>query len=76
MGALRVGIVPGAEMSWVGMEVGIRKPEPWETPLSPAEVKFAIDKGLVGEPEAQPVSPWVLSYLNSRSADANRQVCV
>lgn len=53
-------------MSWAGQEVGIREPMPYETPLSEAEVRFAVEKGLVGEK----VSPWVVSYLKQRSSDA------
>lgn len=72
MGALRVGIVPGAEMSWVGQEVGIRKPMPFETPLSAAEVEFALKAGLIepvlSEEEDDTVRPWVRHYIRSTYA--------
>lgn len=33
--------------SWAGRNIGIRKPDIGETPLSPAEMEFAWKKGLV-----------------------------
>ena len=33
--------------SWTGKNIGVRKPEPYETPLSLSEVSFGWKKGLL-----------------------------
>lgn len=43
--ARRYRAIPG--QSWPGASVGVRRPEPWETPLSYAEVAFAVREGLL-----------------------------
>ena len=36
-----------SQQSWAGRNIGIRKPELGETPLSVSEMEFAWEKGLV-----------------------------